>query len=313
MSRRWRSSGREPWIFRAHEPEDLCGAHAELIRSTLLPGEGLRYLLYSPIFDAEGGPFGIRGEPASHAIAVTAGRFLISTDSHRSAIPPSVEAVPFESIRWIEVGAALLLGWLVIRVADVVSRSPVIVLFRASGAHHVAAAVRAYRRSLGGIGPLERAGRPWGEVLGDTPPCLRSELQPLFIEDERAWGAVVAPERWISEQPGRRKVPVCLSTCSALVVADRGVLWAASEPAARPGALRFGVNVWCIAPGAVTSAALETRDSYGARVNVIALQVGRGAETHLEIPLADEARPHAEEAVRVLQASLGVRCSPFLS
>jgi hypothetical protein len=38
----WRSVGREPRVYEAQTPGDLLGVHAELISSSLLPGEELR-------------------------------------------------------------------------------------------------------------------------------------------------------------------------------------------------------------------------------------------------------------------------------
>jgi hypothetical protein len=41
----YRSSGREPYVFRANRPGDLPGVHADLMEKTLRRDEGLLYLL----------------------------------------------------------------------------------------------------------------------------------------------------------------------------------------------------------------------------------------------------------------------------
>jgi len=76
------SNGRESWVFRAADPSELLGVHAEHIGRALDPGEELRYLLYSPMWEGHGGPFDITAPPASHAVAVSERRFLISRDPH---------------------------------------------------------------------------------------------------------------------------------------------------------------------------------------------------------------------------------------
>jgi len=70
-SQNWRSSGREPYVFRADKPGDLFGVHADLMEKTLSRDEGLLYLLYAPIFPEKKGPFGLHATPASHAVAAT--------------------------------------------------------------------------------------------------------------------------------------------------------------------------------------------------------------------------------------------------
>src|SRR5437667_6696230 len=111
----WQSTGREPGVFRAERPEELFGVHADLIAAALTPGERLRYLLYAPIWDGGEAPFGIWSHPASHAVAVTEHRFLLSEDRHTKGIIPSVRAIPFDQVLYVELGRALLLGWFAIR------------------------------------------------------------------------------------------------------------------------------------------------------------------------------------------------------
>jgi len=67
----YRSSGKEPYVFRADKPDDLLGVHVDLMEKTLRRDEGLLYLLYSPICQERKGPFGLYATPGSHGVAVT--------------------------------------------------------------------------------------------------------------------------------------------------------------------------------------------------------------------------------------------------
>lgn len=109
---RW-TSGRECWVFRAEKPEQLCGYHAQLIESALAPGEPLQYLLYSPVFDAREGPFQVGGGPASHALAVTPQRLVVSRDPHAEGGSRSVTSIALGTVSSVEIGCALALGWFV--------------------------------------------------------------------------------------------------------------------------------------------------------------------------------------------------------
>jgi len=70
----WRSVGREPNVYEAQTPGDLLGVHAELIASSLLPGEELRYLLYSPIWDGTWTPFDKKYRVQADSLAHSAER-----------------------------------------------------------------------------------------------------------------------------------------------------------------------------------------------------------------------------------------------
>jgi hypothetical protein len=81
------------------------------MQKALRRDEGLLYLLYSPIWPGKNGPFGLYAMPASHAVAVTKYRFIISEDRHMEGITPTVQSIPFDKVFYIELGNALLLGW----------------------------------------------------------------------------------------------------------------------------------------------------------------------------------------------------------
>ena len=94
----YHSSGMEPFVYRAENPADLLGLHAEIMGSNLTPGENLRHLLYAPIWEGRHAPFGIRGQPASPAVATTNTRFLISCDRHIEGVALCLEIIPFDQV-----------------------------------------------------------------------------------------------------------------------------------------------------------------------------------------------------------------------
>jgi len=159
----YRSSGKEPYVFKVDNPRHL----ADLIGTTLYPEESLLYLLYSPIWESEKRVFDFKtapaslweGErallgahiyPASHALAVTDRRFIISEDRHIKGITPTVQVIPFQKVICVDLGSALILGWLGIRFVEKDRISSTGLLFTTStGRHHFHAAVREYRRLTG--------------------------------------------------------------------------------------------------------------------------------------------------------------------
>jgi hypothetical protein len=173
-TRQFRSNGREPYVFRVDHPEELFGSHADLMREALGPEERLLYLLYAPIWEGEEAPFGVRAPSASHAVAVTEERFIVSEDRHQTGVCATVFAVPFHRVIEVELGSALLIGWFAVRFirdGDVVSSS---VLFPAStGMLHFATAIRHYRRATQPEpASSSQRGMVWHEVLGATRTLL---------------------------------------------------------------------------------------------------------------------------------------------
>jgi len=145
----YKSTGRESHIFRAESPEGLLGVHADLIASALNPVESIHYLIYAPIREAGNAPFGIHAEPASHALAVTDHRFLISKDRHIDTIAPTVQEIPFSRVICVEIGNALLLGWLAIHSIENGQLSSTSLFYTARGCHHFERAIREFRNMYG--------------------------------------------------------------------------------------------------------------------------------------------------------------------
>ena len=298
---RRRSSGRESWIYRATEPAELRGRHADLIRSALGFDDRLHYLLYAPIFDGVGGPFGIRATPASHAVAVTQDRLVISVDAHHEGVPADVRSIPFVQVLSVELGAALLLGWLRIHYVDDRQVISTIVTFTTTGSHHFEAVVRAYRALT-----TRQSTHPGGAISSagtwrSTPPYLRSATEPLLLDDEPIIHAVNWSESWRSRGRGWSRVRSCASTPGLFLLTHAGLLWASSEPRVRPDIMSFGVNATTINWQALRSASLDraAEDGEAARLRLELEQ--EGISMCLEIPFDDEADQATDAAVVILE------------
>lgn len=293
------TSGREPWVFRALSPEHLCGYHPELISEALGEDEPVHYMIYSPLFEVAGGRFGARGPSGSHALAVTSNRLLISRDPHDAGAPRSLRAIPFERVRWIELGQALALGWLVIWFfSDGLLQSET-VFFPSSGIHHFQAALRVFR--MRGPEPASPARDPvWEDASRSAPAYLRHGLEPLALEDERALVVFQSSERWGTEGRGRR--PRCVCPAGLCVLSDRALLWLESERPSRPGALVFGVNATIFDRQDMREVSLGTRTEHGVTVRTLALDVRaeHGDVIRREVPLDDDWAAEAERAVQLL-------------
>jgi hypothetical protein len=146
----WRSSGKEPYVFRVERPDDLrglhIGVHADLMERALRPDEGLLYLLYAPVWPEKKGPFGLHATPASHAVAVTKYRFIISEDRHKEGIAPTVQSIPFDQVLYVQLGSALCLGWFVIQFVEGKKTFCTTLFFTATGIGYFETLIRQYRR-----------------------------------------------------------------------------------------------------------------------------------------------------------------------
>jgi hypothetical protein len=245
-----RSNGRECWIFSAAGPEELFGVHGEAIAAALPAGEPLLHLVYSPIWDATATPFGQPVQPGSHALAVTARRFLLSINPHRQGRAPRVVEIPFDRLLAVEWGDSLLSGWAALHHAAGGRPAVLAWMYRATGGRrHVAAALRAYR----GISPAwaaaaaPRSAPPAGlapDPAPDLPPDLAPAVLPLLLPGEAVVGFLPAREVW---QAGgwRFRQPRCLSTGGLWIASSRGLLLAERAPAEQRYALDCGTR--CLA------------------------------------------------------------------
>ena len=237
-----KSSGREPWIFRVDHPHDLVAAHRHLIASSLQPDERILHLIYSPAWEGTEAPFGIHGHAASHAIALTPHRWIVSEDRHDPAITPSVSSIAFDDIVVLEKGSALLQAWFVLRYADNGALRTLTVLHKAIGSHHFDDAIRTYRSLVGAsASPSLAESDEWQHI----PRYLAQELMPVLIDGERVLASCRTSEAWHEERRRWRRSAHCARPWSSLLLTDRGIVYGVSETGERPHLLSFGGNIWC--------------------------------------------------------------------
>ncbi|MEN6319399.1 MAG: hypothetical protein ABFD82_11675 [Syntrophaceae bacterium] len=297
----YRSSGRESHVFKAERPAGLLGAHVDLITSSLKPEENIQYLLYAPIREAGNAPFGIHAEPASHALAVTDKRFLISKDRHIDTDAPTVQDIPFSHVISVEVGNALLLGWLAIRFIENGQVSCASLFYTARGSHHFEAAIREFRNKHGKTHThLSAGGITWNEVWEHTPKSQAAILKPLTLEDEKPLYLFHSSETWNMEKKRRKKV--CLAAEGRLLVTDRGLIHAVDEQPIAPHILSYGVNVCCISLAAVLSAEYVEMKKHGMIQHMLKLQAGfLSAIVNYEILLNRDKSVGVDDFVRTIQ------------
>lgn len=263
-----RSDGRECWIFSAAGPEELFGVHGDAIAGALAPGEPLRRLVYFPIWDATATPFGQPAEPASHALAVTCRRFLLSINAHRRGRPPRVIEVPFERLLAVEWGESLLSGWAALHHVSGGQPAALVWMFRSTaGRHHVVAALRAWRSQLPEPAPPAIAAvPPPPAVPPGLPPDLEPLVLPLLLDGERLEHRMPTREVWQEDRgwrvPGRRR-PACLSAAGLALATPFALLLAERAPAERRHALDCGARCVALAWSAVSSLSLAPRPGAG--------------------------------------------------
>ncbi len=278
----WRtyiSKGREPRVFSAESPEGLPGVHADLISRTLVPEERLAYLLYAPMRDAAFIPFGVRAVPASHGLAVTGHRFILSIDWHLPDLEPAVLSIPFSSILSVSLGQVLLLGWLEIRYVQEGKDSNIALAFHSAGIHHFAAAIRACRKrvrdrtSTGSAIP----GKNIRMVPSHDRGSVIELIQLLMVEGEKPLGVLFSSERWFP-QPGHKQ-RICLAPDGIFLKTDAGCLHVVDEMPVRPGMTAYGVQAVCFPPDALCTVTPQVTDIQGVRIHQIRLDIVREGVT----------------------------------
>jgi len=307
----WLSSGREPYLFNVDKPQNLPGFHAELIETALCHEEKLYYLLYSPIWHGAETPFGVHVFPASHAVAVTEQRFIISEDRHIRGIEPTIQSISFDRILTIEFGNALIMGWFVIRFAEEDGISYASLLYTATGQEHFETLVRQYRRMIKPRGnPEELKAMRWVDVWPHTPRTQRDMLKNIVLERERPFLAVRSSEIWGGIKRKWKKRPVCLAAEGILILTNFGILYAVDEQPIRPEIFSFGFNVTCIPFEAVKKAVLFKKTIHGNRLHLLRLEIGRDPISFdLEVPFNKDSYETAVNLVSyVTQEGPGRRC-----
>lgn len=269
-----RSRGKEPYVFRAESPDGLIGVHADLIAASLKWEEKLHYLIYSPIREADGSPFGIHAEPASHALAVTDHRFLISKNMHTDNIPPTVQAIPFSQVVCVDIGNALLLGWLAIRFIENGRLHQTSLFYSALGSHHFEAAICTFRKISGKTENhvYQEGNMTRSDFWKQIPKPQIEILKSVLLKEENPLYFLWSTERWGTEKRKRNKI--CLAANGVLLVTNCGLLHVLEERPISPNILSYGVNICIIPPAAVHSAACVEKEEYGIRQQVLRLKIG---------------------------------------
>ncbi len=298
------SCGREVMVFPVEGPEDLPGVHPTLIGSALRPGERLHCLLYAPIWDGEGAPFGFHGEPGSHAVAVTDDRLLVSRDAHRKRLAPSLQVIPFANVLSVEFGGSLLPGWFVVRYSDGARVAAATILYEATyGVEHFGALVRGYRAAAR---PVRRPPVPsplaWPELWRRVAPRQAGRLRPVLVEGESLVAYACSAQTWGTRSSLWGKAPVCVAEEGALVVTDRGVVHVVNEPDLRPGIWSYGINVCCIPHEALRSCRVVEQVCAGVPLQHLRLGLARGqAAWDMDIPVGDLSARVADCLGRMLE------------
>jgi len=299
----YRSSGKEPYVFRADKPDDLLGVHVDLMEKTLRRDEGLLYLLYSPICQERKGPFGLYATPGSHAVAVTKHRFIISEDQHMEGIAPTVQSIPFDQVFYVELGNALLLGWFSIEFIVDEKPSCATLFFPATtGMKHFGIAVRKYRRMTGpAYDRLPVDAIDWADIWQRTPKTEVDHLRPLILREELPFNMLRSSERWILRKRRWKSIPVYLSTNGILVSTNFGFIHATDEPCIRPEIFSFGVKASCIPFETLRSTQLLEKSMYGRPLCFLRLKIARGNVTvDFDVPFDESNLKHSEDLAHFL-------------
>ena len=295
------SSGRESYIFQANKPRGLLGVHADLMEKTLRHGEGLLYLLYSPIFPEKKGPFGLHATPASHAVAVTKNRFIISENRHMKGIAPTIQAIPFDQVLYVQLGSALSLGWFAIQFVENEKPFCTTLFFTVTGMGHFETLIREYRRMTGANDDRFPKKMDWVDIWRRTPMTQVDRLGSLVLKEELPFSMLRSSELWILRKRRWKSIPACLSTNGILVSTNFGFIHATDEPCIRPKIFSFGVNVSCIPYHAFKSAQLFEKWMHGTPLPFLRLGIGRGPViVDYDVPFDADSLNDAEALVRFL-------------
>ena len=302
------SSGDEPRVYQAFSTDDLMGYHGGLMARQLTATDEVRYMLYSPIMEGESTPFGFIGEAASHGLAVTDSRFIITRNRHVEGVSLTATSIPFSKVLRIDLGEAHMMGWLAIRFADRGKAATKTILHKTTGAEFFAEAIGEYRKAIHpGIRHLrgqDQAG--WGHSVGGTTRAQRLlvRLQSFALDGERLFDAIYCRQAWTSVRRLIASQRRALTGEGVLVVTDLAVLRATREPDAKPGVRSYGINFTFIGRHVVRAAELASQSAGGKRLSVLRLVLAAGgAEETVEAPFDDACRPQAQQIIGRLAGS----------
>jgi hypothetical protein len=224
------------------------------------------------MWEGEQARFGVQAKPASHGLAATEARLIITEDRHRPEQPPSV---PYAQI----VDVALLLGWLSVRYLERNTELRVPLLFETTGWDHLAALVRVFRAHT--CPALDYPPRPylaWDEVWRCVARHQVEMVSSLLLDYERVLSFETRREAWDFEKRGWRRAPVCRTRAGLTLLTDHGLLHPVDQEPLRPGLLSFGIETLCFPGHAIQSIqpAQRSADPQGLRFLLDALLLHRG-------------------------------------
>jgi len=291
---RSRSKGKEPYVLKVDEPQNLYGIHADLMTRTLEQGEKILYLIYSPIWEAEETPASIKfisrkwkeegikavlADKASHALAVTEGSFIISKDYHHKSVAPSVQRIPFEQVLAVSLGSTLLLGWLTIAYINNGHFATVNLNYHTTtGRDHFHKAIRVYRER---IKPIPKdcllTRRTWAEVWTNLSLAEMESLSLLKTDEEFALFFFRSSETWTTRKRWFRKMLLCVKPKSLFLVTNLGIFYIIEEPPIKPGMLSFGSEISSLPLEVIASASLEEEANADKISPILNLRFGRNS------------------------------------
>jgi hypothetical protein len=224
-------------------------------------------------------------------VAVISDRFVISENQHREGIEPTVQSIPFRQVLYVQLGAALLLGWFSIEFVVDDKQSCTTLFFPATtGMKHFSIALRKYRRVAGHAYdqlPVDAMG--WPEIWRHTSQTLIDLLEPLIIYGELPFNVLRSSERWITRKIRWKSIPTCLLTTAILVSTNFGFLYAAEDKPSRPDVYSFGVNVSCILPDTMKSGQIVQKQMYDRHLFVSKQEIARkGVTVEFDVPFDDK-------------------------
>ncbi|MGQ9648464.1 MAG: hypothetical protein ACUVWO_18235 [Thermodesulfobacteriota bacterium] len=213
---------------------------------------------------------------------------------------PTVQSIPFDQLLYVELGNALLLGWLSLELVVNDKPSCATIFFpAASGMKHFGIAVPEYRRMTK---PTHDLLPPktidWVDIRRHTPKTEVDHLNPLIVKEELPFNMLRSSEQWILRKRRRKNIPVYLSTNGVLASTNFGFICARGERPIRPDSVSLGGNVSSISFDVLRSARLREKRMYGRLLPFLRLELARGrVAVDFDIPFD---RSNSEDAERLV-------------
>jgi hypothetical protein len=293
------SRGDEPRVYQAFTTDDLMGYHGGLMAEQLRQTDQPLFMLYAPIWQADSAPFGFAGRPASHGLAVTASRFVITRNFHTDSSGRGSQVIPFFNVLCIHVGTAHLMGWFAICHAESGRVATTTIFHKATGTDLFIEAIRAYRlvvrnRAAG----RAAAGLTWDDLWHGTPQWnLVRLLRPLLLDGEQPLAAISLPRM---RNAGKRSVRASGRAPvgeTVLVETNDGIVQAVREPDAGPKDRGYGLNFTCAPRHAIHGAMLvepaKRDDPPLLRLTLVA----GGTAMDIDVPFDQRCRERAVQIV----------------